>query len=120
MTLEKICEIINLPQEVTKEVLTYAEKNKSVLDEELQKRLANRDSWDDAVRELQERIGKDTYGFVFINSFTSGKRLSFNRRKSPISRCPNNETVKIFITPPLFSYYKHKKLQSDIYSIHHH
>lgn len=66
MTLEKICEIINLPQEVTKEVLTYVKENKSVLDEELQKRLAVRDSWDSAVKELQEKIGEDVFGFGIL------------------------------------------------------
>ena len=66
MTLEKICEIINLPQEVTKEVLTYVKENKSVLDEGLQKRLAVRDSWDSAVKELEERIGEDVFGFGIL------------------------------------------------------
>lgn len=66
MTLDKLCEIINLPQEVTKEVLAYVDERKSVLDDELQKRIVNRDSWDDAVKELQERIGEDTYGFGIL------------------------------------------------------
>lgn len=66
MTLEKICSLIDLPKEVTNEVLTYDNSHESVLDEELQKRLVTRDTWDDALKELQGKIGQDTYGWGIL------------------------------------------------------
>ena len=67
MTLEKLCEIISLPEEVKKEVLLYVQTTESVIDEDLQKRLASRDSWDEAIKELQGKIGEDAYGFKILS-----------------------------------------------------
>lgn len=67
MTLEKLCKIISLPEEVIREVLLYAQTTESVIDEELKIRLLSRESWDFAIKELQEQIGEDTYGFKILS-----------------------------------------------------
>ena len=53
MTLEKLCKIISLPEEVMREVLLYAQTTESVIDEELKNKLLSCNSWDDAIKELQ-------------------------------------------------------------------
>ncbi len=67
MTLEKICKMISLPDEVTKEVMVYCDTNKSVIDTELRKRLLKRNLWEDAIEELKRRIGEDPYGFYILS-----------------------------------------------------
>lgn len=67
MTLEKLCKIISLPEEVMREVLLYAQTMESVIDEELKNKLLSRNSWDDAIKELQEKITEDTYGFKILS-----------------------------------------------------
>lgn len=71
MTLDRLCKMINLPSEVTKEVITYQEFRKSTLDEELQKRLVRRDSWEKAIEQLKQRIGDDPNGFFILSELLS-------------------------------------------------
>ena len=58
MTLEKLCKIISLPEEVIREVLLYAQTTESVIDEELKNKLLFRNSWDDAVKNYRKKSQK--------------------------------------------------------------
>ncbi len=71
MTLDRLCKMINLPSEVTEEVITYQESHESALDEELQKRLVKRDSWETAIEQLKQRIGEDPNGFFILSELLS-------------------------------------------------
>ena len=71
MTLEKLCNIINLPDEVKKEVIEYSKSRNSVLDEKLQDLLCKRQSWDFAIEQLKKNIGIDPFGFFILSELLS-------------------------------------------------
>lgn len=67
MTLPYLCEMINLPPAAAEAVKEYADSHTSVLDEKLKERLYKRECWDQAIKELQRRIGEDPFGFYILS-----------------------------------------------------
>ena len=71
MTIPYLCELLKLPLVVSDAVRDYVDSRTSVLDEELQTRLLQRESWEQAVEELKQRIGDDPYGFYILAEMLS-------------------------------------------------
>lgn len=67
MTLDKLCNLLELPEEVCSAVKEYQASNTFVFDEALRKKCSQRETWDQAVKELQERIGEDPFGFSILS-----------------------------------------------------
>lgn len=67
MILPDLCEILELPVMVSNTVKEYADSHTSVLDEKLREQLYKRECWDQAVKELQSRIGEDLSGFYILS-----------------------------------------------------
>jgi hypothetical protein len=66
MNIEYLCEIIKLPACVIENIKNYLTENTIALDEKLEKKLTCRQTWDEAVKELKERIGEDPNGFHIL------------------------------------------------------
>lgn len=66
MNIKQLCALINLPQEVILEVEKYFNEHTSVIDDPLNAQLTKRDSWENAIKELKKRIGKDEFGFYIL------------------------------------------------------
>ena len=66
MTIPYLCELLKLPLVVSDAVRDYADSRTSVLDEDLCTRLLQRESWEQAVEELKQRIGDDPHGFYIL------------------------------------------------------
>lgn len=71
MTIPYLCELLKLPPAVEDTVIKYSDSRISVMDEELRKELLNRESWEQAVEELKQRIGDDPYGFYMLAEMLS-------------------------------------------------
>ena len=71
MTIPYLCELLKLPPAVEDTVIKYSDSRISVMDEELRNELLNRESWEQAVEELKQRIGDDPYGFYMLAEMLS-------------------------------------------------
>lgn len=71
MTLEILCGLLELPDEVSHAVLTYQTSHISVIDKELREQLKNRIIWDAAIKQIHERIGADESGFCILSELLS-------------------------------------------------
>lgn len=68
MTLEVLCNMLDLPSEVSDAVTAYQNSHPHVLDDSLKKQLKSRDLWDSAIEELKSRIGEDPSGFYILST----------------------------------------------------
>ena len=71
MTIPDLCKLLKLPSAVADAVTDYADFCTGALDEKLCIRLLRRESWKQAVEELQHRIGDDPYGFYILAEMLS-------------------------------------------------
>lgn len=66
MTITELCEMLGFPADVADEVAGYADTHAGISDSELQTELLHRESWERAVKELENRIGHDPCGFYIL------------------------------------------------------
>jgi hypothetical protein len=62
-----LCEVLDLPDEVKKEMFSYNRKGRSVWDECLREKIKKHEYWDETISEIKERIGEDTAGFYILS-----------------------------------------------------
>lgn len=67
MTFEQLCELLQLPSEVTESLKNDNNVEKIISDETIRNELNRRDSWDSAICEIRKRIGDDPSGFHILN-----------------------------------------------------
>lgn len=71
MTLEVLCNMLDLPVEVSDVVMAYQHSHPHLLDDSLKKQLKNRELWDSTIEELKNRIGEDPSGFYILSELLS-------------------------------------------------
>lgn len=66
MTLEKLYQLLNLPEWVLNELRKYQAERKEEIPENIRKMLFCRDTWGDGVKELQNHLGEDPYSMKIL------------------------------------------------------
>ena len=66
MTLENLCRMLELPDEVSGALLEYRVQHESIWDEELRKQVKERECWKQLIGQMEKRIGEDTCGFGIL------------------------------------------------------
>lgn len=95
MTLDVLCNMLELPIEVSDAVIAYQNSHPHVLDASLKKQLKKRESWDCAIDELKSRIGEDPFGFYILSELLSYACEAYDEyRKREIADSVFVETMK--------------------------
>lgn len=79
MTLEHLCNLLEIPTEVKAEILSYKNSQKTVITDELLCRLTERSHWDGAIHEIQEKIGDDPCGFYILSELLDCACITYKR-----------------------------------------
>ena len=66
LTLDNLCKMLEMPEEVSLIVKEYRERHDSIWDGELRELLSKRDCWKALIDRMKERIGEDGFGFGIL------------------------------------------------------
>lgn len=66
MTLDVLCQMLEMPDEVSRAVIEYRERHDSIWDGELRELLGRRECWKQLISRMKERIGEDRFGLGIL------------------------------------------------------